>query len=88
MPPTLIFVFLFFIQSPLPQFLFGLMPPRLFIIPNIFYTPAAKLTISIQTFQHQKFQSLNMRKTCKKHVKKDPYIGSTVYYRNILLVFC
>ena len=52
----------------------------------IFYSPVAKLMISVRAFQYQNFSTQIWRKTCQKLVKKDPYIGSIVHWRCILLI--
>lgn len=50
------------------------------------YSPVPKLTISVQTFQYLSLV-IKYEKNCEKHVKKDPYNGSIVRSRNILLTF-
>ena len=60
--------------------LFGPTSPTvyLFIILNIFLLTSTKIDDLYTNMPISKFQSLNMRKKCEKHIKKDPYIGSKV----------
>ena len=52
-PPPRLLIFEFFSNPPSH----ALLDPTLFIIPNIFYSPIPKLTISIQLFQYQNFSN-------------------------------
>ena len=50
--------------------------PLLFVITNIFLLTCNKINDFNRNIPISKSQQLNMIKTCEKHLKKGPYIGS------------